>query len=133
MAYVNLGQVIYPIGAIFASASPASPSSMFGGTWSQITGDACLMAGTAVGNAGSKKITIAQMPSHNHPLINNLGCGWEGNSAEDDRLGYSRYKSGRILREFGDSSYQGGARLLALLLQMLYVEENSLIAVMLYA
>lgn len=110
MAYVNLGQVIYPIGAIFASASPTSPSSMFGGTWSQITGDACLMAGTVVGNAGSKKITIAQMPSHNHPLINNLGCGWEGNSAESDRLCYSRYKSGRILREFGDSSYQGGGQ-----------------------
>ncbi len=46
MAYINLGQVIYPIGAIFASTSSTSPSSMFGGTWSQITGDACLMAGT---------------------------------------------------------------------------------------
>lgn len=110
MAYVNLGQVIYPIGAIFASASPTSPSSMFGGTWSQITGDACLMAGTIVGNAGSKKITIAQMPSHNHPLTNNLGCGWEGNSAAGDKLGYSRYKNGRMLREFGDSSYQGGGK-----------------------
>ena len=134
MAYVNLGQVIYPVGAIFASASPTSPSSMFGGTWSQITGDACLMAGTAVGNVGSKKITIAQMPSHNHPLINRLGCGWDPSASEGDKLNYGRYKSGRILREFGDSSSQGGgARLLALLLQMLYVEENSLIAVMLYA
>ena len=134
MAYVNLGQVIYPVGAIFAPTSSTSPSSMFGGTWSQITGDACLMAGTVVGNAGSKKITIAQMPSHNHPLINSLGCGWNPSTSENDRLNYGRYKSGRILREFGDSSYQGGgARLLALLLQMLYVEENSLIAVMLYA
>ena len=110
MAYVNLGQVIYPVGAIFASASPTSPSSMFGGTWSQITGDACLMAGTAVGNAGSKKITIAQMPSHNHPLINSLGCGWDPSTSENDRLNYGRYKSGRILREFGDSSYQGGGK-----------------------
>lgn len=149
MAYVNLGQVIYPIGAIFASTSPISPSSMFGGTWSQIVDDACLMAGTTIGNVGSKKITIAQMPSHNHPLTNILGCGWDGSSAEGDRLLYGRYKSGRILREFGDSSYQGGARLLALLLQMPYVEthclavrselasqakeKNSLIAVMLYA
>ena len=123
MAYVNLGQIIYPIGAIFASASPISPSSIFGGTWSQITGDACLMAGTAIGNTGSKKITIAQMPSHNHPLTNKLGCGWEGNSAESDRLCYSRYKSGRVLGEFGDSSYQGGgAGLSASFLQMLHVE-----------
>ena len=114
MAYVNLGQVIYPVGAIFASASPISPSSMFGGTWSQITGDACLMAGTTIGNVGSKKITIAQMPSHNHPLINNLGCGWDPNGAEGDRLNYERYKSGRILREFGDSSYQGGGKIICL-------------------
>lgn len=68
MAYVNLGQVIYPVGAIFASTSSTSPSSMFGGTWSQITGDACLMAGTTVGSTGSKKITIENMPEHNHAL-----------------------------------------------------------------
>ena len=66
MAYVNLGQVIYPVGAIFASTSSTSPSSMFGGTWSQIAGDACLMAGTVVGNAGSKKIAVEKMPAHSH-------------------------------------------------------------------
>lgn len=66
MAYVNLGQVIYPVGAIFASTSLTSPSSMFGGTWSQITGDACLMAGTAIGNIGSKKIAVEKMPVHKH-------------------------------------------------------------------
>lgn len=66
MAYVNLGQVIYPVGAIFASTSSTSPSSMFGGTWSQITGDTCLMAGTSVGNVGSKTITINNMPAHSH-------------------------------------------------------------------
>lgn len=68
MAYVNLGQVIYPIGAIFASTSSTSPSSMFGGTWSQITGDACLMAGTTIGNIGSKTISEAQMPKHSHVI-----------------------------------------------------------------
>lgn len=30
MAYVNLGQIIYPVGAIFASTSSAPPSSMVG-------------------------------------------------------------------------------------------------------
>lgn len=110
MAYVNLGQVIYPVGAIFASTSPTSPSNMFGGTWSQIIGDACLMAGTAVGNAGSKKITIAQMPSHNHPLIDVLGCGWDPSPSEGDRLNYGRYKSSRPISNFGNSSSQGGGQ-----------------------
>lgn len=69
MAYVNLGQVVYPIGAIFASISSTSPSSMFGGTWSQINGDACLMGGNAVGYVGSKTISIAQMPAHTHSAL----------------------------------------------------------------
>ena len=72
MAYVNLGQVIYPIGAIFASTSSTSPSSMFGGTWSEIVGDSCLMAcsGNVGVYGGSKNITIENMPPHNH------GIGW---------------------------------------------------------
>lgn len=128
MAYVNLGQVIYPIGAIFASTSLTSPSSMFGGTWSQITGDACLMAGTTVGSAGSKKITINQMPKHNHPLADDLGCGWQANSNTSDRLFYGRYTQARHISDFGHAAYQGGgARLLALLLQMLHVETHCLV------
>lgn len=72
MAYVNLGQVIYPVGAIFASTSSTSPSSMFGGTWSEIVGDFCLMAcsGNVGVYGGSKNITIKNMPQHNH------GLGW---------------------------------------------------------
>ncbi len=37
MAYVNLGQVMYPVGAIYQSWSSVSPASLFGGSWSQIT------------------------------------------------------------------------------------------------
>lgn len=66
MAYINLGQVIYPVGAIYSSASSISPGSMFGGGWVQITGDACLMAGNQAQYVGSKNITIANMPTHNH-------------------------------------------------------------------
>lgn len=74
MAYVNLGQVIYPVGAIFASTSSDSPANIFGGTWSEIVDDACLMAcpensGTY---GGSKTITIAHLPPHRHTLQNQV-------------------------------------------------------------
>lgn len=164
MAYVNLGQVIYPIGAIFASTSSTSPSSMFGGTWSQIVGDACLMAGTVVGNAGSKKIAVEKMPAHNHrpPQRNGLNDYFfslnrnialdctaripiqyqEGSkhftigtntAAKDSCTKKVSPDSLDDLIDVGETASTGGARLSALLLQMLYVEENSLIAVMLYA
>ena len=169
MAYVNLGQVIYPVGAIFVSASPISPSSMFGGTWSQITGDACLMAGTTTGNVGSKTISEAQMPRHSHVLSQggaekptdtghrNVGKAWyqtlgEGSftTLDGDYLYTGAgQKCQWITQNAGTRLTGGGGRLLALLLQMLYVEthclavrselasqakeKNSLIAVMLYA
>ena len=64
MAYVNLGQVIYPVGAIFASASPTSPSSMFGGTWSQITGR-FLYCNNGTGVGGSNTHTLTEKKCQN--------------------------------------------------------------------
>lgn len=67
MAYVNLGQVVYPIGAIYASGSSTSPASLFGGSWTQIT-NAALRGATSVGYTGSDSHTLStnEMPSHRH-------------------------------------------------------------------
>lgn len=67
MAYVNLGQVVYPVGAIYASGSSISPATLFGGSWTQIT-NAALRGATSVGYTGSDecKLTTNQMPSHSH-------------------------------------------------------------------
>lgn len=132
MAYVNLGQVIYPVGAIFASTSSTSPSSMFGGTWSKIVGDSCLMAcsGNVGVYGGSKNITIENMPPHNHAV------GWysvDGTFQIDHPVDCTHRGLQNGWTGIHTMPEGGGARLLALLLQMLYVEENSLIAVMLYA
>ena len=158
MAYVNLGQVIYPIGAIFASASPTSPSSMFGGTWSQITGDACLMAGTTIGNIGSKTISEAQMPKHSHVIsqgsaekptdtghrnvskvwYQTLGTG-ESISQDGDYLYTSAGQRSQWITPNAGTRLTGGATIFALLLQMLYVETHCIakktnsIELMLYA
>ena len=133
MAYVNLGQVIYPVGAIFASTSSTSPSSMFGGTWSQITDDACLMAGDAgvsVGYYGTKAIRAGHLPPHKHKI------GWyspDGELIIEHPLEYVHKGPAKEWNGITTEDNEGGAELSALLLQMLYVEENSLIAVMLHA
>lgn len=136
MAYVNLGQVIYPVGAIFASTSSTSPSSIFGGTWSQIVDDACLMAcpensGTY---GGSKKIMISHLPPHRHTLQNQVD-NFELSPADQTTILCGQGSSKIFAWPDGKQStyLTRGGRLLALLLQMPYVEENSLIAVMLYA
>lgn len=72
MAYVNLLQVIYPIGAIYQSTSATSPASIIGGTWSAIQNRFLVGAGgsykvNATGGETSHTLTVNEMPSHTHP------------------------------------------------------------------
>lgn len=72
MAYVNLLQVVYPIGAIYQSVSATSPASIIGGTWSAIQNRFLVGAGgsyavNSTGGETSHKLTVNEMPSHTHP------------------------------------------------------------------
>lgn len=97
--FVNLMDIVYPVHSMYITTSSVSPATSIG---------ACIAAyKDTSGYTGSKTISISQMPRHNHPLVNNLGCGWEANSSTGDKLYYGRYNSGRILREFGDSALKG--------------------------
>ena len=106
--FVNLLDIIYPVHSMHITTSTVSPATSIGGTWTQIKDGACIAAyEDTSGYTGSKTISISQMPRHNHPFVNNLGCGWDSTKATTDRLHYGRYQSGRTLREFGDSSLTG--------------------------
>lgn len=66
---------IYPVGAIYMSASSTSPASLFGGTWEQIQNRFLLAAGssyTAGKTGGAKTVTLTenQIPSHAHTFKN---------------------------------------------------------------
>ena len=69
---------IYPVGAIYMSASSTSPASLFGGTWEQIQNRFLLAAGSsyAAGKTGGAKtvtLTESQIPSHTHSVNLNTG------------------------------------------------------------
>lgn len=69
MAYVNLGQVMYPVGAYFFSNNSTSPSSLFGGTWAAVdAGRFICAAGSgydagAQGGASSVALVCNQLPA----------------------------------------------------------------------
>lgn len=75
----DLLDLIYPIGSIYITLNSASPSILFGGTWTQIKDTFLLATGDNynVGTTGGEAehtLTIEEMPSHNHKLktdINN--------------------------------------------------------------
>ena len=65
---------IYPVGAIYMSASSTSPASLFGGTWEQIQNRFLLAAGNtyAAGKTGGEAthtLTVKEMPKHTHGSI----------------------------------------------------------------
>lgn len=62
---------IYPVGAVYISASEASPAGLFGGTWEQLKDRFLLAAGSsytagATGGAATVTLTASQMPAHDH-------------------------------------------------------------------
>lgn len=61
----------HPIGSYYWSSNSTNPSSLFGGTWEQITDKFVLAAGSsysvgATGGAATVTLTANQMPSHTH-------------------------------------------------------------------
>lgn len=72
--FVNLLEIVYPVGSIYCSTSSMSPAATFGGTWAQIKDAFLAGKGTSyiTGNLGSlngdKYIKFKQMPIHSHEI-----------------------------------------------------------------
>lgn len=82
-SWINMANVFYPVGAYYLANVSTSPSSLFGGTWQQITDARFLCAWTSAGGNGGENnhtLTIAEMPSHRH-YISALGYSDNGQSS----------------------------------------------------
>lgn len=66
--FINLLDLIYPIGSIYYSYSSTSPATIFGGTWVQIK-DTFLRPAESAGVAGGSNsiiLSVNNLPAHNH-------------------------------------------------------------------
>lgn len=72
--WVNLMDILYPVGSMYFSTSSTSPSSLIGGSWVQIT-DAAIRGAVSTGYTGADthKLTTDEMPSHSHEIWTNEG------------------------------------------------------------
>lgn len=70
MSWVNLLDIVYPIGAVYFSRNSTSPASIIGGSWTQIQGAVLGAIGESISNGygGDKTISIDQMPKHKHSV-----------------------------------------------------------------
>ena len=69
--------LIYPIGSIYLSLNDTNPNKLFGGTWERIKGktlvgvdesDTDFKTSKLIGGEKTHKLTINEMPAHNHGI-----------------------------------------------------------------
>lgn len=110
-SWTSLKDLIYPVGSIYMNASKTdNPGNTIGGTWAKIESRFLLGQGPsyAIGATGGKathKLTINEIPSHNHSLenlnpITGDRCGWSYQEDTGDKLFYGRYAAARYITEF---------------------------------
>lgn len=69
MSFVNLLDIVYPVGSIYHSWQSTSPAEQFGGSWTALTDDRVLLpSSTWNTTGGANNITLAttQIPAHLH-------------------------------------------------------------------
>lgn len=84
--WVNLLDIVYPVGSIYQSTKNTSPASIVGGTWSAIQGRFLLgqssnYAVNSQDGAATVTLSSSQIPAHDHKMnVNYAFAGWEGTS-----------------------------------------------------
>lgn len=69
MPYINLLDIIYPIGSVYISFEDRSPAQIIGGSWTPIKGR--FLRGdtnTNIGGEDTCTLSANQMPSHSHTV-----------------------------------------------------------------
>lgn len=91
-AFVNMMDLVYPIGSIYQSMSPTSPGAIFLGQWTQIKERflrSALDSGITGGNA-NVTLQTKNLPPHKHTIYG----GWQdssGKTADMDVFLYSKW------------------------------------------
>lgn len=110
MSWVNILDIIYPIGSLYTSTLATSPASRIGGTWEPIRDRFLIGAGgsysaLATGGEAAHSLTVDEMPSHNHRLMlynsgtgsSSSGLSWTGSGGSTSGYfggGYMEYTGG---------------------------------------
>ena len=85
--FVNLMDIIYPVGSVYITTDAISPASVIGGTWTKI--ENCLLAASgdtynlAGRFSGSDIISTLAIPDHQHNVV-----GWNSGSQQYSSIGF---------------------------------------------
>lgn len=68
--FINILELVYPVGSFYLSNNAISPAESIGGTWTQIE-NAVLRGATEIGYVGNDTHvqTVEEMPAHTHSAL----------------------------------------------------------------
>ena len=103
MSWINITDIIYPIGSYYISNNNTPPAELFGGTWTQLTGRFLYATtSTSTGGSNTHTLTVNQIPSHAHNIYS--GYGDAGNpTVSNDAY---RYQFWVVILEVGTAETQ---------------------------
>lgn len=101
---------VWPVGSIYISVVNINPSEYFGGTWQVFGTGRCLVGIDTsqtefntiekTGGEATHKLTIEEMPSHNHTINFDQIWGWGGTTSLATTSG-GPYPGGGYVRDTG--------------------------------
>lgn len=101
---------VWPVGSIYISVVNINPSEYFGGTWQVFGTGRCLVGIDTsqtefntiekTGGEATHKLTIEEMPSHNHVINFDQIWGWGGTTSLATTSG-GPYAGGGYIRDTG--------------------------------
>lgn len=124
--------LVYPVGSIYETDNEGfDPKTSFGGTWKRIKGKVIVGvdkedgAFDTVGKTGGEKahtLTIAEMPSHNHPNSSTTNMDWGQDWVDGKKAWSGKSSHQKDWRQDLIISSQGGGRLTTICLHtMLHI------------
>lgn len=105
MSYINLLDVIYPVGSIYLSRQNVSPAQLIGGTWETIDEAVIRCSSSNIGiylGEDTHTLTVEEMPSHNHHIT-------RGIENPSNLISASGYDYG-VSHAAGETAYTGGGQ-----------------------
>lgn len=89
--FINILELVYPVGSFFISNNSVSPAESIGGTWTPIE-NAVLRGATSTGYTGADthSITSNEMPVHNHTASTSSAGAHTHSIGGDDDCQYAR-------------------------------------------
>ena len=129
--FVNLLDIVYPVGSVYITFNTTSPADTIGGTWELLNNvflySSANTAGT-IGGEATHKLTVNEMPAHKHHITNKPAGNNIASNVPYQIGGAGLDYSNTFIDKYVESAGGSSAQQLATLHDLLHLVSHSVAA-----